>query len=628
MADKKREDDAYNLRRIFEEMELDLARSLRRNLKRHEREEEEEGFRREMWQRAKLRNLQKYRRESKKIVDEISPEVERIVNEALEDNYHRGQNLFNRIWDRIESTFSKRKRVKFPKSIAHHKLSTPPPAEQDFFGVNRNKIEVMQEEAEKAKPQKEEKQEPQKEVPAVEKSEERLEPPKEQKAEPPDKKVEGQEPQEISEPFHPDGKEKPLPEAMQDKKLDNMSGQVVNDMREAQKAVWRRMDDIYRRTIYRAGMNMAAGAKTLDQAVDMATKEFLAAGIDCIEYRNGRRVNIASYAEMALRTASQRAVLLGEGKKRDEWGIHTVVVSAHANTCLLCAPWQGKVLVDDVFCHGTPEEAKELGIPLLSDAMKAGLLHPNCRHTIATYFPGITKPPEIPDKDKAIGTYNAEQQQRALERKIRKWKRKAEGSLSPENVSYANEKVGRYQEELRVHLDRHPELRRDYSREKTRGIPDNPKLFKSTGGKYDRGTVEWTLRRDDEAESYYDAMRSTNDDVRAIAKSVGWTEYSIARIKQHVFFNKHILDDGIRRFDADYNMAVAWQRLVNGKFLDRDVLLLKHEYLERVIEKKYNLTYREAHDRTTLKHDWNGVLEKEAGEYGEADNLHELIGKD
>ena len=462
MSDKKREDDSYNLRRIFEEMELDLARSLRRNLKRHEREEEEEGFRWEMWQRAKLRNLQKYRRESKKIVDEISPEVERIVNKALEDNYHRGQNLFNRIWDRIESTFSKRKRVKFPKSIAHHKLSTPPPAEQDFFGVNRNKIEVMQEEAEKAKPQKE--------VPAVEKSEERPEPPKEQKTESSDKKVEGQEPKETSKPFHPDGKEKFLHETTQDNKLDNMSGQVVNDIREAQKAVWRRMDDIYRRTIYRAGMNMAAGAKTLDKAIDMATKEFLEAGIDCIEYRNGRRVNIASYAEMALRTASQRAVLLGEGKKRDEWSIHTVVVSAHANTCPLCAPWQGKVLVDDVFCHGTREEAKGLGCPLLSTAMKAGLLHPNCRHTISTYFPGITKLPEIPNKDKAIGTYNAEQQQRALERKIRKWKRKAEGSLSPENVSYANEKVGKYQEELRVHLDRHPELRREYNREKIRGV--------------------------------------------------------------------------------------------------------------------------------------------------------------
>ena len=618
MADKKWEDDAYNLRRIFEEMELDLVRSLRRNLKRHEKEEEEEeGFRWEMWQRAKLRNLQKYRKENKKIVDKISPEVERIVNEALDNNYQRGQNLFSRVWNIIKSVFFKRKRVQFPQSISEHKLSTPAPQEKDFFGVNDRKLQTMQEEAEKIEPQENEK--------AVKVKTDEADPERRQ-----DPRPQGlsEELKEKEEPFHPEGKEKSLTSRSNDAKLDEMNEKVTYDLKEAQKAVWRRMDDIYRRTIYRAEMNMAAGAKTLDQAVDMATKEFLDAGINCIEYKNGRRVNIASYAEMALRTASQRAVLLGEGKKRDEWRIHTVVVSAHANTCPLCAPWQGKVLVDDVFCHGTADESKELGYPLLSTVMKAGLLHPNCRHTISTYFPGITKLPEIPDKDKAIGTYNAEQQQRALERKIRMWKRKAEGSLSPENVSYANDKVGKYQEELRVHLDRHPELRRDYTREKTRGIPDNPKSFKATGGKYDRGTVEWILRRDDEAESYYDTMRSTNDDVRAIAKNVGWTEYSIVRIKQHVFLNKHILDDGIRRFDADYNMAVAWQRLINGDYLDRDIMLLKHEYLESVVEKKYNLAYREAHDRATLKHDWNGALEKEAGEYGETDNLHELIGKD
>ena len=549
MAKQNRQDDAYNLRRIFEEMELDIVRSLRRNLKGHEREEEEEGFRWEMWQRAKLRNLQRYRKENEKTVKEISPEIERVVNEALEENYQKGQNLFSRIWDKIKSIFFKRKRVRFPQSISHHKLSTPPPREKDFFGVNDRKLQAMQE-------------------------------------------------------------------------------TVSRDLKKAQHAVLRRMDDVYRKTVYNAQFQMAAGAKTLDQAIDLATKQFLEKGIDCIEYKNGRRMNIASYAEMALRAASHRAMLLGEGKKRDEWGIHTVVVSAHANTCPLCAPWQGKVLIDDIFSSGTREEAESLGYPLLSEAMRAGLLHPNCRHTISTYFPGITQLPEVPDTAEAIDTYNAEQKQRELERKIRKWKRKEEGSCDPENLSYANKQVRRYQEELRVHLNRHPKLRRDYSREKTRGIPDNPKSFKATGGKFDRGTAEWNLRRDDEAESYYKFTRTTNDDISSIAKNVGWTEHSVARIKQHVFSDKHILDDGTRRFDADYNMAVAWQRLINGNYLDRDILLLKHEYLESIIEKKYNLTYREAHDRTTLKHDWNAVLEKEAGEYGEADNLHELIGKD
>ena len=208
-----------------------------------------------------------------------------------------------------------------------------------------------------------------------------------------------------------------------------MQEAVQNDLEKAEAAVLRRMDDVYRQTVYSEQIKLAAGGKTLDQAIDEATKQFLKKGIDCIEYKNGHRVNIASYAEMALRTASHRATLLGEGKKRDELGIHTVVVSAHANTCPLCAPWQGKVLVDDVFSSGTKEEASRLGYPLLSEAIEAGLLHPNCRHTIATYSPwGLHRSRRSRTREKAQETYEAEQKQRAIERRIKKLKRISEGT--------------------------------------------------------------------------------------------------------------------------------------------------------------------------------------------------------
>lgn len=429
---EKKEDGAYNLRKVFEQMELELVQNLRRNLKRHEKEEEKEGFRWEMWQRAKLRNLRTFRQGNKKIVDGYSEEVDRIIQETLHEEFSRAESFMSRMFKKIRNFFSKRG-IRFPHSISNRRQSAAPPAEKDFFGVNRKKLEALQDEAEKG-----------------EKGGDGITEP------------EG--------PYHPEGKEKELTGHTNDAKLASMAEQMTHDLKEAQKSVWRNMDDVYRRTIYRAEMNMAAGAKTLDQAIDMATKEFLEAGINCIEYRNGRRVNIASYAEMALRTASQRATLLAEGKKRDEWGIHTVVVTVHANTCPLCAPWQGKVLVDDVYCHGTAEEAKALGVSLLSTAMKAGLLHPNCRHTLSTYFPGITRLPAVPDTKKAIETYKAEQEQRALERKIRKWKRIAEGSMEPEKVKLAEDKEREYQKELREHLERHPELRRDYNREKTRGL--------------------------------------------------------------------------------------------------------------------------------------------------------------
>lgn len=389
---EQKPDEGYNLRRIFEEMELELVRSLRRNLSRHETEEKKEGFRWEMWQRAKLRNLRRYQKENREIVGKARPEVRKTINRAIRESYQDGQNLFTRAWSRIKRLFKKKPPgVRFPEGPIEKSLDIPATQETAFFGVNDKKIRAMQ-------------------------------------------------------------------EAEQ------------NDLEKAEAAVLRRMDDVYRQTVYSEQIKLAAGGKTLDQAIDEATKQFLKKGIDCIEYKNGHRVNIASYAEMALRTASHRATLLGEGKKRDELGIHTVVVSAHANTCPLCAPWQGKVLVDDVFSSGTKEEASRLGYPLLSEAIEAGLLHPNCRHTIATYFPGITPIPEIPDEEKAQETYEAEQKQRAIERRIKKLKRIAEGTVDAKNRAYAQQKIRDAQQEMRGHLTKHPELRRNYSREKSREI--------------------------------------------------------------------------------------------------------------------------------------------------------------
>lgn len=392
--------DSYNLRKIFVQIELDLAKSLKRTLKLHESEEKKEGFKWEQWQEAKLRNIREYRKGNKKIVSDKSKSVERIVKDAMQGNYKDGQNLFQKITSKIARRFASKGTLTAPVDTREAQQGIPleeqtRKKENDFFHINDKKIEALQ-------------------------------------------------------------------------------GTVDHDLKKAQSAVLRKMDDVYRQTIYKAEMHMSAGAKTLDQAIDMATKEFLEKGINCIEYKDGKRVNIVTYAEMALRTASHRATLLGEGKKRDEWGIHTVVVSAHANTCPKCEKWQGMVLVDDVFSGGAQEEAIAGGYYLLSFAIEAGLLHPNCRHTISTYFPGITQIPTIPDGKAAVRKYQAEQEQRRLEREIRKWKRIAEGSQDSENMQKANNELQEYQKQLREHLEKHPYLRRDYSREKIRlGTPQS-----------------------------------------------------------------------------------------------------------------------------------------------------------
>lgn len=257
---------------------------------------------------------------------------------------------------------------------------------------------------------------------------------------------------------------------MNDKKLEALQKSVHSDIKKANSSILRKMDDVYRQTIYKSNVYLQSGATTLNKAIDMATKDFLKQGINSIRYADGKSVNIASYAEMCLRTANHRAMLLGEGSKRDEWNIHLVVVSAHANTCKMCEPWQGQVLIDDVFSHPSKEyiDSYKGKYKLVSEAIESGLIHCNCRHSLSTYFEGITQIPKIPNGEEAVKQYEEEQKQRALERKIRKQKRIVAGTCDKSNLDIENKKLRELEKQMRELLKKNPELRRNRDREKVR----------------------------------------------------------------------------------------------------------------------------------------------------------------
>ncbi len=83
-------------------------------------------------------------------------------------------------------------------------------------------------------------------------------------------------------------------------------------------------------------------------------------------------------------------------------------------------------------------------------------------------------------------------------------------------------------------------------------------------------------RRYAHAALYYEEIRKRSTDTQSIAKNTGWNENAISKIKHHVFFKEHDLGlEELVRFDADYNMAVSWQRLTNGiSILEEDLVLL------------------------------------------------------
>ena len=65
-----------DIAKIFETMELRLISSLKRNLKRHHDWEKSEGFNWSAWQAEKLNNLEAYRKENRRIMDEYTDQID------------------------------------------------------------------------------------------------------------------------------------------------------------------------------------------------------------------------------------------------------------------------------------------------------------------------------------------------------------------------------------------------------------------------------------------------------------------------------------------------------------------------------------------------------------------------
>ncbi len=394
-----------DIAKIFEEIELRLIASLKRNLSRHKAEEEKEGFEWSAWQAEKLNNIDNFRKENAQIADEYVDVIDDETRQLMTDQFHEGEHT----------------------------------AEQSVIDVSKSGVNVPDVPDVPAQPQ----------------------PPEAPTAIPDD---------------HFFGVNKP--------KMDKLMEDVTTLEKTALTAAVRNMDDVYRTTLNKVQLMMGTGSITLNEAIDLATRDFLDKGINCIVYADGRRVNIADYVRMALRTTSTRATLQGAAKRFAELGYDTVLISQYGGCSKTCEPWQGKVYIDDVFTVWNGERSGDFGkshycdkwFMLLSVAIRGGLFHPNCRHTMGQYIKGLTKIPQPISAEKIREQRELEEKQRAMERKIRALKRKVEGTQDEKKVKEYKRKLREEQGKLREFIKEHDDvLRRDYSREKIYSGKGEPK---------------------------------------------------------------------------------------------------------------------------------------------------------
>jgi len=249
--------------------------------------------------------------------------------------------------------------------------------------------------------------------------------------------------------------------------IENLAVALVQDVGARHSNVVRHVTDVYRQVIAEATAVSVAGGMTRRQAAQHAYQKLVDQGVTSFTDIRGRRWRLSSYVEMGVRTVTQRAAVQGQVDRQTRLGLPFVIVSNEVQECFLCRPYEGRVLRIDpdgraglvaVPHAATGEQVVVSVLTTLDDARARGFQHPNCRHSVRAFLPGVTKLPPQPTADK-LGD-EARQRQRAIERTIRRYKERELGALTPEGKAAARGKVRLWQAQMRDHLAAHPALKR------------------------------------------------------------------------------------------------------------------------------------------------------------------------
>jgi len=118
--------------------------------------------------------------------------------------------------------------------------------------------------------------------------------------------------------------------------------------------------------------------------------------------------------------------------------------------------------------------------------------------------------------------------------------------------------------------------------------------FTGASGAIPRNDIK---RMQEHAQRYYEEIRKRSSDVKSIENNTEFSKDDLEKIKQHIFINKYDLGyEAPKSFDPDYDMAVSWQRLIDGKDIrEMDIIMLKHELMEYDLMVEKGLSYEEAH---------------------------------
>lgn len=221
------------------------------------------------------------------------------------------------------------------------------------------------------------------------------------------------------------------------------------------------------RALDKAYLQVRSGAFDHKSAIRNAVEELGRNGIQCVNYRSGRRDHVDVAVRRAVRTGVNKTANEMQYQNAIKYKLNFAHVSQHLGARPEHEKWQGGIywIYKEVKGYENFKEKTRFGFG-------DGLGGWNCRHSFSCLpFPDKSKIASI-DSEENDRVYRLTQEQRYNERKIREWKRrKAAKEGAGFDTTKEDSKIKEWQKRNRELVKDNPELRRQLDREKV--IPNS-----------------------------------------------------------------------------------------------------------------------------------------------------------
>jgi hypothetical protein len=231
---------------------------------------------------------------------------------------------------------------------------------------------------------------------------------------------------------------------------------------------------VFREVVADAIGSTLTGAEFRKEAAQRALNRLVGQGLTTVPIGGNRNMKLPDYVSMAVRTGTASAAFQGHVDTQVANGFDLVIITPGPRACKDCDRWAREILAAsgpagtrrmDTLVNGSSAVITLRVRFTLDDARAAKWGHPNCRCGMKTYLPGITRSDEIKRPPWDEKGYQAQQQQRNIERQIREAKITRSIAITPQAAADADARVKAGQARMREHLDKFPELKRQSRRE-------------------------------------------------------------------------------------------------------------------------------------------------------------------